>query len=47
MDQIEIMRGNGAAAINAFEGALEYHPALPGLPELIESHEEAVRGREL
>ena len=47
LGQIEMLRGNGEAAINAFEGALEYHPALPGLPELIESLEEAVRGREL
>ncbi|MBO6783524.1 MAG: tetratricopeptide repeat protein [Alphaproteobacteria bacterium] len=47
LGQIELLRGNGEAAIEAFQGALDIHPYLPGLPELIESLEETVRGREL
>ena len=47
LGQIELLRGNGEAAIAAFEDALRLHPLLPGLPELIESLEETVRGREL
>lgn len=47
LGQIEMLRGNGEAAIEAFQGALDIHPYLPGLPELIESLEETVRGREL
>jgi len=47
LGQIEILRGNGAASIKAFGGELEHHRALSRLPELVESPEEAVRGREV
>ena len=47
LGQIELLRGNGEAAIAAFRDALDIHPFLPGLPALIESLEETVRGREL
>ena len=31
LGQIELLRGNGDAALNAFERALEVHPKLPGI----------------
>lgn len=47
LGQIELLRGNGDAALKAFEGALEVHPQLPGIEGLIRELEETVHGREL
>ena len=47
LGQIELIRGNGDAAIEAFEAALEVHPQLAGLRDLIRQIERRVRGQEL
>ena len=47
LGQIELLRGNGDAALNAFERALEVHPKLPGIGRLIKKLEDDVRGRPL
>jgi len=35
LGQIQMIRGNGDAAIAAFEGELQVHRKLSGIPELI------------
>lgn len=47
LGQIELIRGNGDAAIRAFEGALKVHPQLAGLRDLIGQIKRRVRGQEL
>lgn len=47
LGQIEILRGNGEAALRAFERAVEVHPRLPGIPDLIRDLKLRVRGQEL
>jgi len=47
LGQIEILRGNGEAALRAFERAVEVHPRLPGISDLIRNLKLRVRGQEL
>lgn len=47
LGQIEILRGNGEAALIAFENAVKVHPRLAGIPELIRDLKQRVRGQEL
>ena len=47
LGQIELQRGNGDAALKAFESVLEVHPHLPGITELVRKLGDEVRGREL
>jgi lipoprotein NlpI len=47
LGQIELQRGNGDAALKAFESVLEVHPHLPGIAELVRKLGDEVRGREL
>lgn len=47
LGQIELLRGNGEAALRAFQGALEAHPHLPGIGALVRKLNDEVRGREL
>lgn len=47
LGQIELLRGNGDAALNAFERAVEVHPKLRGIDTLIRKLENDVRGRAL
>lgn len=47
LGQIEMLRGNGDAALKAFEGAVKVHPRLPGMQDLIRDLKHRVRGQEL
>lgn len=47
LGQIELLRGNGDAALEAFEAARAVHPQLPGIEALIRRLEDEVRGRKL
>jgi cytochrome c-type biogenesis protein CcmH/NrfG len=47
LGQIEMLRGNGDAALLAFERALALHPRLPGIRALIDELNQRVRGTEL
>lgn len=47
LGQIELLRGNGDAALNAFERARAVHPKLRGIGTLIKKLEDDVRGRSL
>lgn len=47
LGQIEMIRGNGDAAIAAFENALQVHPKMGGIRELIRALKQQVRGQEL
>ena len=47
LGQIELLRGNGDAALEAFEAARAVHPQLPGIAALIRKLEVEVRGRKL
>jgi len=47
LGQIELQRGNGDAALKAFESVLEVHPHLPGIEALVRKLGDEVRGREL
>lgn len=47
LGQIELLRGNGDAALKAFEAARAVHPQLPGLGDLIRKLENEVRGQKL
>ncbi len=47
LGQIELLRGNGDAALEAFEAARAVHPQLPGIEALIRKLEVEVRGRKL
>ncbi|MFB0923353.1 MAG: tetratricopeptide repeat protein [Alphaproteobacteria bacterium] len=47
LGQIELLRGNGDAALKAFEGALRVHPGMSGIQPLIDKLEDEVRGRPL
>ena len=47
LGQIELLRGNGEAALRALQGALEAHPHLPGIGALVRKLNDEVRGREL
>jgi cytochrome c-type biogenesis protein CcmH/NrfG len=47
LGQIELLRGNGDAALKAFEGALRVHPGMSGIQALIDKLEDEVRGRPL
>ena len=47
LGQIALLRGNGDAALKAFEGALRVHPGMSGIQPLIDKLEDEVRGRPL
>jgi len=47
LGQIQLLRGNGDAALEAFEAARAVHPQLPGIEALIRRLEDEVRGRKL
>lgn len=47
LGQIEILRGNGDAALKAFENAVKVHPRLAGMQDLIRDLKQRVRGQEL
>lgn len=47
LGQIEMLRGNGDAALKAFEDAVKVHPRLPGMRALIRDLKQRVRGQEL
>jgi tetratricopeptide (TPR) repeat protein len=47
LGQIELLRGNPEAALQAFERALDVHPHLPGIDTLVTRLNDEVRGREL
>ena len=41
------LRGNGDAALKAFEDAVKVHPRMEGMPALIRDLKQRVRGQEL
>lgn len=47
LGQIELLRGNGDAALQAFENALAVHPRLAGMDTLIRELKQQVRGQAL
>ena len=47
LGQIEMLRGNGDAALKAFESAVKVHPRLAGMQALIRDLTQRVRGQEL
>ena len=47
LGQIEMLRGNGDAALKAFEDAVKVHPRLAGMHDLIRDLKQRVRGQEL
>jgi Flp pilus assembly protein TadD len=47
LGQIEMLRGNGDAALKAFEDAVKVHPRMEGMPALIRDLKQRVRGQEL
>ena len=47
LGQIEMLRGNGDAALKAFESAVKVHPRLSGMQDLIRDLKQRVRGQEL
>lgn len=47
LGQIELLRGNGDAALEAFEAARAVHPQLPGIGDLIRTLEIELRGQKL
>jgi tetratricopeptide (TPR) repeat protein len=47
LGQIEMLRGNGDAALSAFQCAIEVHPRLQGMRALINELKQRVRGTDL
>lgn len=47
LGQIELLRGNGDAALRAFENALAVHPRLNGMEQIIRDLKQRVRGQAL
>lgn len=47
LGQIEMLRGNGDAALKAFESAVALHPRLAGMESLIRDLKQRVRGQAL
>lgn len=47
LGQIEMLRGNGDAALRAFEDAVKVHPRMAGMQALIRDLKQRVRGQEL
>ena len=47
LGQIEMLRGDGDAALKAFEDAVKVHPRLAGMHALIRDLKQRVRGQEL
>lgn len=47
LGQIELLRGNGDAALQAFENARAVHPRMTGIEQLIRDLKQQVRGRAL
>ncbi|MEP4379202.1 MAG: tetratricopeptide repeat protein [Alphaproteobacteria bacterium] len=47
LGQIEMLRGNGDAALQAFEDAVKVHPRMAGMHDLIRDLKQRVRGQEL
>lgn len=47
LGQIEMLRGNGDAALKAFEDAVKIHPRMPGMQALIRDLKLRVRGQAL
>jgi tetratricopeptide (TPR) repeat protein len=47
LGQIEMLRGNGDAALKAFEDVVRVHPRMAGMHALIRDLKQRVRGQEL